>query len=72
MMPRTPIKKAEGAALLFRHRHYFLVGALSVLLAGLVSRAIYLTVVDSEFLRKQGPLFAYRACDGDARDDSGS
>lgn len=49
-----------GAVLQFRHRHYFLMGFLLFLFAGLVSRAIYLTVVDSEFLRKQGDARSLR------------
>ena len=60
MTLRSPLKKADAAVLQFRHRHYFMVLALSLLLLGLVSRAAYLTVVDSEFLRKQGDARSLR------------
>ena len=60
-MNQLPLKnKVDGAVLQFRHRHYFMVFALSSLLAGLVGRAVYLTVVDSEFLRKQGDARSLR------------
>lgn len=52
--------QAGGAVLQFRHRHYFVIGVLFFLFAGLVARAVYLTVVDSDFLRKQGDARSLR------------
>lgn len=61
-MTQIPPKKntTGGTALQFRHRHFFLGGALLFLFTGLVARAVYLTVVDSEFLRKQGDARSLR------------
>jgi len=61
-MTQIPLKKntTGGTTLQFRHRHFFLGGALLFLFAGLVARAVYLTVVDSEFLRKQGDARSLR------------
>lgn len=63
--------------LTYRGRHYVVFGMLGMLFTGLAARAGYLTVVDSDFLRKQGdarmlrtePIMAMR---GMIRDRNGA
>jgi cell division protein FtsI (penicillin-binding protein 3) len=50
----TGVNDSNGQSLFFGGRHYFVLFVLLCLMAGLVGRALYLQIVEKEFLASQG------------------